>query len=411
MTKKELVKQIAEFEKGLNNPKTPKAAKKTIQSKLEGLKKDLEKMEASAVVKEEKIAKEEKDGHKELLETIALYEKGMNNPNLTDGAKKLMQKKIDAAKEELEKQRAELEKEQEQAKKETAEIKDAVKEVEKKVTKKVAKKAAKVIPSKKGKKAVVPPVKEVAKAVPVRKETPIAIPKIKEKEREDNSKKRKDKISDILSSLEALINKNKKLSMYKGSGVNLEIDAKRSAKPVGYRFRGKHDYRVPTPEEIVRGKKRGTVYFENRPERSDRFPKGYRGKIKLEEGGEVHHNEHLDGERTAKPQGWRWKDNAVHLGIIKEADLLKVPSFEMRELYPELVYEEKRLSKSDKNPSTKYQSLGKGGKTKDSKESKAKKPATPHQQKMKDVIAHAKATRKEGEAWKMAVSRAWKEVG
>ena len=82
----------------------------------------------------------------------------------------------------------------------------------------------------------------------------------------------------------------------------------------------------------------------------------------------------------------------------------------MREEYPELVYQEKRLSKSDKNPSAKYQSLGKGGKTKSST-TKAKKPATAQQSKMKEVIDHAKATRKEGEAWKMAVKRAWQEIG
>ena len=76
----------------------------------------------------------------------------------------------------------------------------------------------------------------------------------------------------------------------------------------------------------------------------------------------------------------------------------------MRELYPELVYQEKRLSKSDKHPSSKYISLEKGG------TNKAKKPITEHQQKMKRVIAHAKATRKTGEAWKSAVARAWKEV-
>ena len=46
-----------------------------------------------------------------------------------------------------------------------------------------------------------------------------------------------------------------------------------------------------------------------------------------------------------------------------------------------------------------------GGKT------KAKKPATAQQSKMKKVIDHAKATRKEGEAWKVAVKRAWQEVG
>ena len=34
----------------------------------------------------------------------------------------------------------------------------------------------------------------------------------------------------------------------------------------------------------------------------------------------------------------------------------------------------------------------------------------PHQDKLKKVMAHAKATRKDGEVWKQAVARAWKEV-
>ena len=42
---------------------------------------------------------------------------------------------------------------------------------------------------------------------------------------------------------------------------------------------------------------------------------------------------------------------------------------------------------------------------------KMKKKPTAQHGKMKEVIAHAKATRKEGEAWKMAVKRAWEEVG
>jgi hypothetical protein len=39
------------------------------------------------------------------------------------------------------------------------------------------------------------------------------------------------------------------------------------------------------------------------------------------------------------------------------------------------------------------------------------KKANPQTNKMKEVIAHAKATRKDGEAWKSAVARAWKEMG
>jgi hypothetical protein len=59
------------------------------------------------------------------------------------------------------------------------------------------------------------------------------------------------------------------------------------------------------------------------------------------------------------------------------------------------------------------QGFAKGGKTKKETMTKkatgAKKP-NPQTNKLKEVIAHAKATRKDGEAWKVAVARAWKEM-
>ena len=63
-----------------------------------------------------------------------------------------------------------------------------------------------------------------------------------------------------MSELEELISKNKKLSSYRGSNINLDKDAARSAKPFGWRFKGKHDYRVPTEDEVKRGVKKGKVY-------------------------------------------------------------------------------------------------------------------------------------------------------
>jgi hypothetical protein len=47
--------------------------------------------------------------------------------------------------------------------------------------------------------------------------------------------------------------------------------------------------------------------------------------------------------------------------------------------------------------------------TKMAKSSGTKK-ANAQTNKLKEVIAHAKATRKDGEAWKVAVARAWKEM-
>lgn len=46
-------------------------------------------------------------------------------------------------------------------------------------------------------------------------------------------------------------------------------DIMRKAKPVGWRFKGRGDYRKPTPAQVRKGRANGTVYYENRPNRSD----------------------------------------------------------------------------------------------------------------------------------------------
>ena len=46
-------------------------------------------------------------------------------------------------------------------------------------------------------------------------------------------------------------------------------DMKRVAKPMGWRFRGKGNYKNPNRTEIKAGVKSGAVYYETRPERSD----------------------------------------------------------------------------------------------------------------------------------------------
>ena len=46
-------------------------------------------------------------------------------------------------------------------------------------------------------------------------------------------------------------------------------DIMRKAKPVGWRFKGRGDYRKPTPAQVRKGRADGTVYYENRPNRSD----------------------------------------------------------------------------------------------------------------------------------------------
>ncbi len=254
MTNEEIIGQIAKFEKGLNNKALPESAKKTLAKKIEELKAQLQKEEKTSSKKEEKAIKEEEKAHSELEDTIARLKKGMNNPHVPTSAKAAIKKKIEAAEEELKAQKAAIKEDKKEAVVEVKQVKEAVK--------KLANVSKKKTPA--GKKS---------------KKVKIVVPKVEEKQRVEKSKKRKNRLERMMSDLEKLIEKNK----------NLIEDAARSAKPFGYRFVGKHDYRVPTPEQIKRGLKRGTIDYENRPNRSDKFPKGVNKKVhaKLEDGGKI----------------------------------------------------------------------------------------------------------------------------
>jgi hypothetical protein len=137
-------------------------------------------------------------------------------------------------------------------------------------------------------------IKKAAKVVKAAKATKVerkeAVKKVEKKvrERKEVSVKRTrrgKKIKEIIDELDKLIAKNKKLKeKYAGKGVDVKRDAGRSAKPFGYRFVGKHDYRVPTADQIKKGKKRGTIDYEGRPNRSDVYPKR---TAKLADGGNV----------------------------------------------------------------------------------------------------------------------------
>lgn len=434
MTTNELVQQIEKIEKNLNNPNLPDSAKEKLKERVEKLKADLKEAEKDIEKKEEKLEKEEKKVQSDVQDEIAKLEKNLNNPNLPDSVKEVMRKKIAAAKEKLAEQKQEIKEDKKEAAEEKKELKEAVKEVEK-VAKEVEKVAKQEDKEEKPKKAVRKPIKKA--------KTEIKKPKVKVKERAERSEKRKKEMRKIATELSALIEKNKKLrKKYEGQGVDLDRDAGRSAKPFGYRFKGKKDYRVPTEAQIKRGLKRGTIDYEARPNRSDVYPKGYKGKIKLEEGGmmakggfvvkawqtkndyengnaqevgkfqniqdahllvddylspnkfewyaaeiydandgeTLYHSEDdgytemadggmmakggdvqgkqtdkaKDGQRFAKPKGWRWKDEAIKkVGKVK---MSKSPSKFMRKKYPDLVYWEDRIDKSDKNPSRKYTS-------------------------------------------------------
>ena len=351
MNKQEILDAIAKYEKALQSPSFPQTAKAAMQAKLDKAKEDLKKLEEKSDDEMKKLNEEEKKLEDELQAQIQKYEKAISSASFPESAKEPMRKKLKEAKDKLAEMKKEIKEEKKEVAEEKKEIKAAQEKVEKaksKVRKTPIKKPAKGQP-----KAKAPKVEKIE----VKKETP------KSKERKQKSAERKKKVKQTLSDLQELINKNKKLSMYKGKDVDLDRDAKRSAKPSGYRFVGKHDYRDPkkllTKEEIRKGVKRGIIDYENRPNRSDKYPKGYKGKIKLETGGDIH----ADGQRIAKPVGLRWKDEAVKDGIIPESSLYKTPSSRMAKLYPEYVYTEARKEKSDKKPSKKYISLGHGGTT------------------------------------------------
>jgi len=172
-----------------------------------------------------------------------------------------------------------------------------------------------------------------------------------------------------MSDLEKLIAKNKKIrEKYKtesgrtvrvgGRAIDLERDAKRKSKPFGWRFKGKGDYRVPT--EAQRRRNPNAVDYEARPNRADVKSKG---KVLLEDGGMMMakggnvNDRKKDGQRIAKPSGWRWKNEAVEKKLIPKSAMYKTPSKYYREKYPDLVYFENRKDKSDKKPSKRYISL------------------------------------------------------
>lgn len=60
-------------------------------------------------------------------------------------------------------------------------------------------------------------------------------------------------------------------------GTNLGADKKRVAKPAGARFKG-NNYDKPTEKQIKKGLEKGTVYIENRANRSDKKPNVNAGK-------------------------------------------------------------------------------------------------------------------------------------
>jgi hypothetical protein len=223
--------------------------------KIKELEASLVEVEKKVEKLEEKVATEEKKELSEAEKKIRKYQDFLDNESDPD-LKARYQKKIKELQDSLKEVKEEIKVEKKEVAEQKAEIKKAVKVVKAAKATKVERKEA---------------VKKVEKKVRERKEVSV------------KRTRRGKKIKEIIGELDKLIAKNKKLKeKYTGKGVDVKRDAGRSAKPFGYRFVGKHDYRVPTAEQIKKGKKRGTIDYEGRPNRSDVYPKR---AAKLADGG------------------------------------------------------------------------------------------------------------------------------
>ena len=376
MDTKELLNKIAKIKSAIDNESDPDV-KKAFQKKVDALEKQIAEAEVKVEKVEAKAAAEEKKELNEAEQKIQKLKAALaseSDPDVKERFQKRIKQLEDSlkdVKQEIKEEKKEIAEQKKDIKQATKEVKSAQKEVRKTAIKKVAAK------------------------------------QVERKQVVTRKAKRKTKIKSIISDLDRLINKNKELkSKYKDKGVDLKKDAGRSAKPFGYRFVGKHDYRVPTEAQVRKGLKRGTIDYEARPNRSDVYPKadakladggmmakGGRTKAeitadkrykalkagkrvsedgnvyyesranrsdvsrrdKLEDGGMMKRGGKVgsskeDRARYAKPAGWRWKDEAVTKRVIERKQLSMQPSKKMRDKYPDLVYFEDRLNKADKKP-------------------------------------------------------------
>jgi myosin heavy subunit len=269
MDTQEILSKIAKLKRALES-ETDADVKASYNKKISALEAQVADAEAKVEKKEEKAAAEEKKTLSDADEKIKKLEKALASESDPD-VKARYQKKLNELKGTLKDVKEEIKEEKKEIAEQKKEIKQAVKEV-KSVQKEVRKTAIKKVAAK----------------------------KVERKKVETKKTKRKEKLNRVLSDLDALIEKNKKLkskygSGYKGTGkpTDLERDAGRKAKPFGYRFVGKHDYRVPTEMQIKRGLKRGTIDYEARPNRADVNPSK---KVKLADGGMM--SDGGDGKRV-----------------------------------------------------------------------------------------------------------------
>ena len=254
MDTKELVNKIAKLKNAIDSESDPDV-KKAYQKKVDALEKQIAEAEVKVEKVEAKAAAEEKKDLNEAEQKISKLKAALASESDPD-VKERYQKKIKQLEETLKDVKQEIKEEKKEIAEQKKDIKVATKEV-KSAQKEVRKTAIKKVAAK----------------------------QVERKQVVTRKAKRKTKIKSIISDLDALINKNKELkAKYKGKGVDLKRDAGRAAKPFGYRFTGKYDYRVPTEAQIRKGLKRGTIDYEGRPNRSDKYPKAV---AKLADGGQL----------------------------------------------------------------------------------------------------------------------------
>lgn len=258
MNTKELLEKIARYKSAME-AETDVDTKKKFQSRIDQLEKDIAQVEAAVEKKEEKIEKQEDKALEEAEKKLRRYKDAMDAETDPD-TKAKFQKRIDDLEKQLKGVKEQIKEEKKEIEEQKKDIKDAVQDVQS------AQKAVRT-----------QAIKKAGKQVAARKTTAT------------QKKTRKKTIANIISKLDKLIDKNPALkAKYKGArggsymqypSVDLKRDAGRASKPFGYRFKGDNT-KVPRPDQ--RGQ--SNVYYENRANRADVYPKR---KIKLEDGGEM----------------------------------------------------------------------------------------------------------------------------
>jgi flagellar motor protein MotB len=280
--------QIEILKKRLTLGSLPESAKARIQAQIDQLEAESKGAEESATKQQEKLEKEENKAEADVDDNIEKLKKRLTLGSLPEKAKERIRQQIEDAeklKSEAKKERAEEKKE---AEKKEAEVKAKVKEAVEKV-KKVVKEAPKKVSAEKTPakaKAVEKKVEKEVKKEIEKAKTEVKKAKVEGKKAEakkaEGAKKRKKKFDKMLTDLQRLINKDKKLKALYGADnpSDLKRDAGRMAKPFGWRYKGEHNYKVPPKSE--RGN--DNTYYEGRPEKADLRRRTY---PYLEMGGDV----------------------------------------------------------------------------------------------------------------------------